>query len=79
MLCSYKLNREIGKLPQREREGRGILKSAYEKNVPVFVPAFTDSEIGLDFALHNRTRARTTFRRCVSIHSKIWSSSPRHC
>jgi deoxyhypusine synthase len=29
------------------------LKSAYEKDVPVFVPAFTDSELGLDFALHN--------------------------
>ena len=39
-------------------EGRGILKSAYEKNVPVFVPAFTDSELGLDFALHNRMRAK---------------------
>ena len=35
-------------------KGRGILKSAYEKNVPVFVPAFTDSELGLDFALNNR-------------------------
>ena len=38
--------------------GRGILKSAYEKNVPVFVPAFTDSELGLDIALHNRKRAK---------------------
>ena len=37
---------------------RGILKSAYEKNVPVFVPAFSDSEIGLDFALHNRKRRK---------------------
>jgi deoxyhypusine synthase len=37
---------------------RGILKSAYEKNVPVFVPAFTDSELGLDYALTNRERAR---------------------
>ena len=38
--------------------GRGILKSAYEKNVPVFVPAFTDSELGLDIALHYRKRAK---------------------
>lgn len=28
--------------------GPGILRSAYEKNVPVFIPAFTDSEMGLD-------------------------------
>lgn len=37
-------------------EERGILKSAYEKKVPVFVPAFTDSEIGNDFYLHNLRR-----------------------
>src|SRR5262249_62430295 len=36
--------------------GRGILKSAYEHTVPVSAPAFTDSEIGLDFALTNRRR-----------------------
>ena len=34
----------------------GILKSAFEKGVPVFVPAFTDSELGLDVALSNRMR-----------------------
>ncbi|MFZ3365156.1 MAG: deoxyhypusine synthase family protein, partial [Candidatus Acidiferrales bacterium] len=38
--------------------GRGILKSAVEKNVPVFIPAFTDSELGIDFALHNRQRRK---------------------
>lgn len=31
-------------------EGPGILRSAAEKKVPVFIPAFTDSEIGLDVA-----------------------------
>jgi deoxyhypusine synthase len=40
------------------RPGRGILKSAVERGVPVYVPAFTDSELGLDFALHNRRRKR---------------------
>ena len=39
-------------------EARAILKSAYLKKVPVFVPAFTDSELGLDVALHNRIRLR---------------------
>lgn len=31
-------------------QGPGILRSAWRKKVPVFVPAFTDSEIGLDFS-----------------------------
>jgi len=57
-LCSWKLNRAIGEHLHRHSEGRGILKSAFEKNVPVFVPAFTDSELGLDFAVTNRIRAR---------------------
>src|SRR5205823_9699606 len=57
VLCSYKLNHAIGEfLAKRSKEQRGILKSAYEKGVPVFVPAFTDSELGLDIALHNRMR-----------------------
>ena len=58
VLCSYKLNREIGRFLSENVEGRGILKSAFEKNVPVFVPAFSDSEIGLDVALHNRARRK---------------------
>jgi deoxyhypusine synthase len=38
--------------------GRGILKSAFEHDVPVFVPAFSDSELGLDFALNQYARKR---------------------
>jgi deoxyhypusine synthase len=56
--CSHKLNRRIGEHLHKHAAGRGILKSAFEKNVPVFVPAFTDSEMGLDFALHNRRRRK---------------------
>jgi deoxyhypusine synthase len=57
VLCSYKLNREIGQYLSKNAKGqRGILKSAFEKGVPVFVPAFTDSELGLDVALSNRLR-----------------------
>ena len=59
VLCSYKLNREIGRYLSAHVEGRGILKSAFERNVPVFVPAFSDSEIGLDVALHNRARRKS--------------------
>jgi deoxyhypusine synthase len=56
-MCSYKLNRAIGAHLSKTAKGqRGILKSAYEHNVPVFVPAFSDSELGLDYALTNRER-----------------------
>jgi deoxyhypusine synthase len=56
VMCSYKLNRAIGAHLAKRGKERGILKSAYEKNVPVFVPAFSDSELGLDYALTNRER-----------------------
>jgi len=57
VMCSHKLNRAIGAHLSKTAKGqRGILKSAYEGNVPVFVPAFSDSELGLDFALTNRER-----------------------
>lgn len=57
-MCSWRLNQEIGRHLKKHAKGRGILKSAFEQNVPVFVPAFTDSELGLDVALANRMRAR---------------------
>jgi deoxyhypusine synthase len=64
VLCSFKLNRAIGAYLAKTAKGqRGILKSAYEKDVPVFVPAFTDSELGLDVALTNRERDKRGDRR----------------
>jgi len=60
IVCSYKLNHAIGEhLAKRAKDQRGILKSAYEQGVPVFVPAFSDSELGLDLALNNRLREST--------------------
>jgi len=60
VVCSYKLNHAIGEhLAKRAKDQRGILKSAYEQGVPVFVPAFSDSELGLDLALNNRLREST--------------------
>src|SRR5207237_3915585 len=59
VLCSYKLNRAVGAYLVKNAKGqKGILKSAFEKDVPVFVPAFTDSELGLDVALSNRLRSK---------------------
>ncbi|HEY1372016.1 MAG TPA: deoxyhypusine synthase family protein, partial [Candidatus Binatia bacterium] len=51
------LNRLIGKhLADHYPSERGILKSAYLKKVPVFVPAFVDSELGNDIYIHNLKR-----------------------
>ena len=36
----------------------GLLRNAHLKGVPVFIPAFTDSELGIDFALHKIFRQR---------------------
>ena len=58
IVCSWKLHRRIGEYLVKNTKGRGILKSAYEHNVPVFVPAFSDSELGIDFALHKFGRKR---------------------
>jgi deoxyhypusine synthase len=53
------LNRLIGKhLAENYPNDRGILKSAYHHGVPVFVPAFVDSELGNDIYIHNLKRKR---------------------
>lgn len=48
---SARLCRALGQSLSEADEGRGILRSAFERDVPVFIPAFTDSEIGLDVAI----------------------------
>ena len=55
---SWELNRRLGEHIARTTTGRAILKSAVEQNVPVYVPAFTDSELGLDVFMFARMCAR---------------------
>jgi len=51
------INQVIGEyLAENYPKSRGILKSAFEMKVPVFIPAFVDSEIGNDVYLHNEIR-----------------------
>lgn len=45
---SARLCNALGQRLHELGEGPGILRSAFERNVPVFIPAFTDSEMGLD-------------------------------
>ena len=58
---SARLCRALGKRLSDLKHGPGVLRSAFEKNVPVFIPAFTDSEMGLDvatFAIRRTVRER---------------------
>jgi deoxyhypusine synthase len=54
---SSRLCHAIGRKLSELDEGRGILRSAYERDVPVFIPAFTDCELGLDLATCAMRRA----------------------
>lgn len=55
-LSSCKITNALGKYLHDNVKGRGILKSAYEKNVPIYIPAFTDSELGLDYGIYRRKK-----------------------
>ena len=50
--------RAVGEHIDRLDQGPGILRSAFRKGVPVFIPALCDSEIGLDLATHAISKAR---------------------
>jgi deoxyhypusine synthase len=47
---SSTITHAIGRVLHEEYPGDGVLKSAYRQGVPVFIPAFTDSELGLDLS-----------------------------
>lgn len=55
-MSSYQINNKLGERLAKISKGRGILKSAFLKKVPIYIPAFTDSVIGLHFAIINRKR-----------------------
>lgn len=53
---SARLCRALGRELSERNSGAGILRSAFEQEVPVFIPALTDSETGLDIALWATSR-----------------------
>jgi len=57
VLCSYEFTSFLGKYLSENADGRAILKSAYSKKVPVYIPAFTDSELGLDLGIYMKKQA----------------------
>jgi deoxyhypusine synthase len=50
--CSWQINRQIGRTLVAEGQMPSVLGTAFQRGVPVYVPAFTDSELGLDVATH---------------------------
>jgi deoxyhypusine synthase len=57
-LSSEIVNRALGEVLAEDERGSGVLRSAYLKNVPLYVPAFTDSELGLDLSTWAMKRAQ---------------------
>ncbi len=66
---SSTITHEIGRVLDEEYPGDGILKSAYRRGVPVFIPAFTDSELGLDLSFWAMRRALSEGRVQVADRS----------
>lgn len=80
-LSSELLTRELGKTLANEYEGPGILKSAFLKKVPVYIPAFTDSELGLDvsiWSMGKHRQATSTPTAGETDGKKIWDSLQQH-
>ena len=56
VLSSRSVLEQLGRHLDLHAPGRAILASAARRAVPVYVPAFTDSELGLDLSILNHLR-----------------------
>ena len=79
-LSSNEFARELGK---RLKDQNSILRSAYEKKVPIFIPAVRDSEFGYIHLLHASKEKRKNILRVdafkdVSQMCEIFKRSPRN-
>jgi deoxyhypusine synthase len=73
-LSSELVNRALGEVLAEDPQATGVLRSAYLKNVPVYVPAFTDSELGLDLSTWAMRRA---WSRGMSDPMMLFDEAPR--
>jgi deoxyhypusine synthase len=74
-LSSEIVNRTLGQVLAEDPHGRGVLRSAFLRNVPVYVPAFTDSELGLDLATWAMKKAQ---REGVTDPLALFDALPRY-
>ena len=58
VLSSHLVCELLGRHLEKHAPGRAILSSALRAGVPIYVPAFTDSELGLDLAIDSQLRVR---------------------
>ncbi len=75
VLSSELVCRTLGQVLSEDARGQGVLRSAYEKGVPVYVPAFTDSELGLDVATWAMKKAQT---EGVTDPLRLFDALPRY-
>jgi len=75
---SRELNRMIGRRLLEQGQMPSILGCAYRRDVPVYVPALTDSELGLDVATHclNRRGAQADEHDPEALFSAVPPSQP---
>ncbi len=74
-LSSEILNRTLGQVLAEDPGASGVLRSAYLKGVPVYVPAFTDSELGLDLSTWAMKKAKA---RGVTDPMELFDHVPRY-
>lgn len=55
-ICSHRILEELGKYLAKHSEGRNVFKSAHNKKILIFIPAFLDSDLGIEFFLNNKIR-----------------------
>jgi deoxyhypusine synthase len=74
-LSSEVICRALGRVLAEDPHGAGVLRSAFLRQVPVYVPAFTDSELGLDLSTWAMKRAQA---RGISEPDALFSHIPRY-
>jgi deoxyhypusine synthase len=75
VLSSEIICRALGRLLADDPKGGGVLRSAFLSKVPVYVPAFTDSELGLDLSTWAMKRAHA---RGVKSSEELFAQVPRY-
>ncbi len=75
-LCSWQLNRELGRQLHASGQMPSILGCAYQRQVPVFVPAFTDSDIGL--AVSKEFLGRGSLPKDPSEYEQFFAQVPHY-
>ena len=77
-MSSHAICRAMGRALAEDAQGAGVLRSAYEKGVPVFVPAFTDSELGLDLATWAMRRRQVKGQDLGALFDTVPDFNPYH-